>query len=193
MSTTAQILSHLDQGYKQADWFFASSARRRLLTYSISRWVDTPWKHYAMEAGEGADCLCLAVGVWQDCGLPIEKPPFYPVRWMFDAHHANTLYKEFKAHPWMVQVEQTDVVMTGDILLFHTHIARTHIGLYLPGNKIFHTTIGSKARIAEIRSQQGIKLAGISFRIRDPQNTKNSCGHPARSMRQHTINNVATI
>lgn len=120
-------------------WYFANEKRQRALLAEAESWVGTPFCAHARLKQAGVDCVNLAAGIYQACGL--SKEFAFPQYQMDRGSHCS----ESLVIPWLeksarflpVQARVGEL-MPGDLVVFKVGQTTHHVGVALGPDFFIH-------------------------------------------------------
>ena len=112
-------------------------------------WLGTPYKHFQMEKGKGADCGLFIAACLKEFGI-LKKVTYeyHPRTWLFTEkevvlnHITDYIKNNFKENYTLCKVN--DKLLKGDLLLFSLRSkVSNHLGIYL-GNGFMINSINKR-------------------------------------------------
>jgi cell wall-associated NlpC family hydrolase len=116
-----------------------SLSRASIIAEALT-WQGTPFADHQRCRGVGVDCVNLAAGIAEGCGVPIGPLPYYSPQWHL--HQQTELLLETLAAMGLVPRAPGDRE-PGDLLVFRLlpHLPCSHLGLLLTPGTFLHAAL----------------------------------------------------
>lgn len=112
-------------------YFFEGPANVDRLRQVVSRWEDTPYRHFCQVRGLGCDCVHFLKAVMVEMGLCSDfQIPWYERDWPLHRHD-GLVRSMIEKHINAKEIPVGAALMAGDILLYRWGRDASHAGIYL--------------------------------------------------------------
>lgn len=145
---------------------------RNKVVEETKSWVGTPYRHYSMKKGLGADCGLFIMGVYDNLGLiKYEMPEFYPRDWAYHKPVGEMFVSIVRKYCYEIQ---KDCVKLGDIIVYKFGKCLSHAAILIEDDMIVHSEVPVGVTTSNRRTSKWFKRERLYFSYKGLKNASSS-------------------